>query len=262
MNRNTALTVLACLVAVALALPACVPPLTMEEHETDDIDADPDAGESDADESGADENDDDESDDDEEPPGPGTSLGTFENTYYILADETSHEGPAVANLYAPGCELIATVSQPFADSACIQGSAVLADDRVINYHSPCSCGGPCTYCWSVLDPEIFPWGKGSQNNPLEPFRSWAVDTSIISHGSLLYVEEWDGMELPDIDGLGGYAHDGCFRADDVGGAINDYHVDIFAGTRAMWLEMEQIFPTRSTFVVYGDSPRCEHLEND
>ncbi len=100
-----------------------------------------------------------------------------------------------------------------------------------------------------MDPDKFPWGIGSQANALEPLRSWAVGTDLIGYGTVLYVEEWDGMELPEVGELGGEAHDGCFRADDVGGAIQGIHVDIFAGSREMWQALEGIFPTRTEFVV-------------
>jgi 3D (Asp-Asp-Asp) domain-containing protein len=187
----------------------------------------------------------------------GSSLGEFENTYFYLADESSFEGPPASTLYGPQCEVLAVVSSSFAQAACIEGSARLADGRVINYHSPCSCGGPCSFCWSVMDPARFPWGMGSASNPLEPLRSWAVDTSVISHGSVLYVEEWDGLAIPSLGELGGFVHDGCFRADDVGGGIVGRHVDFFAGNQAMWRELEKLFPTRSRFQVYLDSPRCQ-----
>lgn len=194
-----------------------------------------------------------------EPAGMGTALGTFENTYYYVAHEGAYSGAPEATLYGPSCEPIAEVSASFANAACIEGTARLNDGRLINYYLPCSCGGPCHYCWSELDAAQFPWGKGSQNNPLEPLRSWAADTGVIPFGTVVYVEEWDGLMLPDVDGLGAYAHDGCFRADDVGGAISGTHVDFFTGSPGMWQALEQIFPTRSEFVVYTDSPRCQHL---
>ena len=187
----------------------------------------------------------------------GTPLGTFKNTYYHLAEESAHTGPPEATLYAPDCSPIAEVSQDFADSACMEGTAALNDGSVINYYQPCSCGGPCSFCWSEMDEDEFPWGKGSQNNPLEPLYSVAVDTSVIDHGTILYVEEWDGLELPAADGIGGDVHDGCFRADDVGGAISGQHIDLFAGTRTMWLELETEFPSHSEFILYEDSPRCD-----
>jgi 3D (Asp-Asp-Asp) domain-containing protein len=103
------------------------------------------------------------------------------------------------------------------------------------------------------------WGKGSRNNALEPLRSWAVDTSVIPHGTVVYVEEWDGVDIPQVGELGGFTHDGCFRADDVGGGINGNHFDFFAGTPQMWQALEGIYPTRTNFTVYTDSPRCAHL---
>jgi 3D (Asp-Asp-Asp) domain-containing protein len=189
----------------------------------------------------------------------GTSIGTFRNTYYYLAEETAHTGDPAANLYDRSCNVVAQVSQSFANSACIEGSAKLADGRVINYAAPCSCGGPCSFCWSVMNPATHPWGMGSRGNTLEPLRSWATDKDVIAYGTVLYVEEWDGLEIPSVEGLGGITHDGCFRADDVGGGINGNHVDIFAGGRSMWRALEGIFPTRTYFEVYKDSPRCAHL---
>lgn len=193
------------------------------------------------------------------PPGKGTSLGTFQNTYYYVANEGEYSGAKNTTLFGPGCSVLTTVSASFASAACIEGTAQLADDRVINYHSPCSCtGNPCSYCWSVMGANA-PWGLGSRNNALEPLISWAVDTAIIPQGTVLYVEEWDGMAIPRKGQLGGFTHDGCFRADDVGGAIKGNRMDIFAGTPEMWRALEGLFPTRTNAVVYKDSPRCAHL---
>jgi 3D (Asp-Asp-Asp) domain-containing protein len=188
----------------------------------------------------------------------GTDIGTFFNTYYYLADESDYSGADDTTLYDHHCDPIAEVPSDFADAACIEGSARLEDGTVINYHSPCSCG-PCSFCWSEMDPNTHPWGKGSRGNALEPLRSWAVDTNVLAHGTVVYVEEWDGVDIPQIGELGGFVHDGCFRADDVGGGINGNHFDFFAGTPAMWQALEAIYPTRTDFTVYGDSPRCEHM---
>lgn len=186
----------------------------------------------------------------------GTLVGSFINTYYYLAEEGAHTGEATEPLYDRDCNPVATVSSSFANAACIEGSARLDDGRVINYATSCSCGGPCSFCWAVMNPATHPWGMGSRGNALEPLRSWAVDIDVIPHGTSVYVEEWDGLEIPSLDGLGGFVHDGCFRADDVGGGINGNHVDIFAGSRSLWQALENIFPTRTTFNVYRDSPRC------
>jgi 3D (Asp-Asp-Asp) domain-containing protein len=86
-----------------------------------------------------------------------------------------------------------------------------------------------------------------------------VDNDVIAPGTLLYAEQWDGVAIPAVDGLGGFTHDGCFRADDVGGAITGHHYDFFAGTAGMWQALEDIFPTHSTFTVYTDPGKCAYL---
>lgn len=77
--------------------------------------------------------------------------------------------------------------------------------------------------------------------------------------TVLYAEQLDGILIPSVDGLGDFVHDGCFRADDVGGAITGNHFDFFAGTAGMWRALERIFPTRSEFTVYRDGDRCAYL---
>lgn len=194
---------------------------------------------------------------------PGTPVGSMWNTYYYFADEADYPGADDTTLYDDSCNPIAQVPADFSDDVCIEGSGRLEDGRVINYADTCSCGRPCPtggiICYAVLDPAEFPWGMGSRGNPLEPLRSWAVDNSFLPFGTVLYAEEWDGVAIPSIDGLGGFTHDGCFRADDVGGAIRDNHFDFFAGTADMWRALEGIFPTGSNFTVYRDGERCRYL---
>ena len=194
---------------------------------------------------------------------PGTPVGSMWNTYYYFADEADYGGADDTTLYDESCNPITQVPAEFSDDVCIEGSGRLEDGRVINYADTCSCGRRCPtggiICYVVLDPTRFPWGMGSRSNPLEPLRSWAVDTSFLPFGTVLYAEEWDGVAIPAIDGLGGFTHDGCFRADDVGGAIDGNHYDFFAGTADMWRALEAIHPTRSDFTVYRDGDRCSHL---
>jgi 3D (Asp-Asp-Asp) domain-containing protein len=193
----------------------------------------------------------------------GELIGSMWNTYYYFADEADYSGSDDTTLYDDSCNPIAEVPADYSDDVCIEGSGILEDGTVINYADSCSCGRNCPtggkICYVVLDPAEFPWGMGSKGNPLFPLRSWAVDNDIIPFGTILYAEEWDGVPIPLIDGIGGFTHDGCFRADDVGGAIQDNHYDFFAGTADMWQELEDIFPTSSDFTVYRDAPRCAHL---
>jgi 3D (Asp-Asp-Asp) domain-containing protein len=186
------------------------------------------------------------------------------NTYYYFANENDYSGADDTTLYDSSCNPIAEVPADFSDSVCIEGSGILEEGVVINYSSKCACGRPCptggTVCYMELDPGKFPWGMGSKSNPLEPLVSFAVDTDFIPFGTTLYVEEFDGVFISAVDGIGGFKHDGCFRADDVGGGIEDNHFDFFSGTSNMWKSLENIFETGSTFHVYKNGERCSYLE--
>lgn len=195
----------------------------------------------------------------------GDAIGTLWNTYYYLSNEDDHAGSKNTALNDSNCNPIVTVSESFSDAVCIEGSGKLSDGRVINYAKTCSCGRPCPtggiICYSVIDKNQFPWGKGARSNPLEPLRSLAVDRSRISLGTVIYLEEFDGYQVPVDGALGGFVHDGCFRADDVGGAIQGSHIDIFSGTKSMYLKLNADFPTRTDFTAYKNTSKCLYLQN-
>ena len=77
-------------------------------------------------------------------------------------------------------------------------------------------------CFKTLALEQHPLGAGVQGRPLEPFRSIAVDPRFIPIGATVYVPELVGVLMPD-----GTRHDGCLRADDMGGAIKEHKLDFF-----------------------------------
>lgn len=196
----------------------------------------------------------------EEPPSP-ELLGEMWNTYYFLANEEDHEGPQNVPIYTDACTEIARVRQDFHDSVCIEGSGILLDDRVINYASTCTSSCPQArrcgshsyrICYSVLDSERYPWGRGAGAVALVPDFSIAVDRDFVALGTVIYFEELDGVVPPGETA----PHDGCMRADDVGGAIDGNHFDFFSGTRARWLAWEAIFPTRSGFTAWINHERC------
>ena len=88
----------------------------------------------------------------------------------------------------------------------------------------------------------------------------AVDRNRVALGTVVYLEQWDGFTVPQVGDLGGFVHDGCFRADDVGGAIQGDHIDIFSGSKAMWQTLEGSFPTNTRFDAYVDTPACAYLK--
>jgi 3D (Asp-Asp-Asp) domain-containing protein len=114
------------------------------------------------------------------------------------------------------------VTAAFAKQLQLQGTAVLADGRMVN------AAGGGTYAFVRI--VSAPYGVGAFHRaPLEPFRSIAVSPKVIPLGSLVYIHEARGMPLP----MGGSGvpefHDGYFRAIDVGSMINGTHIDIFSG---------------------------------
>lgn len=185
------------------------------------------------------------------------------NTFYYFPVEEDYPDGRQTRLYDAECRPITQVTTEFSDTLCIQGSGRLANGTVLNYARGCDCGRPCptggTVCYQPLDPVAFPWGMGSQVNPLIPLRSIAVDNGIVPHGAVVYISEFDGLYIEPISGLGGFMHDGCFRADDVGGWIRGNHIDIFAGTWAMYQWLDEMLPTRSEFVMVAGDPQCEYV---
>jgi len=195
---------------------------------------------------------------------PGPKIGTLWNTYYWVSLESDFSGSADTVLYDDACQAIITVTAKFSDSVCIEGSGRLSDGRMINYEQSCSCGRPCPtggiVCYSVLDIHEFPWGMGAASNALQPLVSLAVDKNVIPLGQIVYLPVWDGVKVPAVDGLGGTTHDGCFRADDVGGSIRGMHVDLFAGSANMHTQLELLLPTNTQFEAYEGGSRCAHLQ--
>ncbi len=198
------------------------------------------------------------------PRDPGTLIDDFYITYYWVVSETEYSGADDTALRDPDCEVIANVPEGFADDVCVEGTGRLTDGAVINYASNCACGHPCssgpTVCFELLDATVFPWGAGSRDNALVPLRSWAVDNDVIEFGTVLYAPRWDGVAIPRVGELGGFVHDGCFRADDVGNGIEDRHFDFYAGNTPMWEALEELFPSiESRFDVYEGAPHCAYL---
>ena len=200
---------------------------------------------------------------------PGTTgqpAGTFWITYYYKAEEDKFSGPKNTGLFDANCNKIADVSKAYSDSICIEGSGKLSDGRVLNYAKKCNCGSPCptggTICYSSLDTNKFPYGIGNRNNALVPLRSLAVDTRVVANNTLIYLKEFDGLDIPKVGDIGGFKHDGCFRADDVGGAIKNDHFDVFAGTSAMHTELEKLLATRTRVNTWTRADQhCAHLKN-
>jgi len=77
-------------------------------------------------------------------------------------------------------------------------------------------------------PSNTPYGEGSNGNQLVPYRTIAVDRTLIPMGSVVYIPAARGVSvtLPSGDRA---VHDGYFYAGDVGSAIKGNHIDVFLG---------------------------------
>ena len=192
--------------------------------------------------------------------GTGYPYGRLWITYYWLVEQRDYPGDLDTVLFDKACRPLATTSAAFSDELCIEGSGRLDDGRVVNYAATCACGRPCPnggrVCYEEVEPEHFPWGKGSRSNPLVPLRSIATDPGLLPFGTQVYIKEFDGAVIPSHDGLGGFVHDGCFRADDVGTAIEGAHIDIFAGSESVWQALEAVAKTHGDVTISLEAARC------
>ena len=95
-----------------------------------------------------------------------------------------------------------------------------------------------TPCFRFVD-AFHPWGNGSGNRALVPFRSIAIDpASILDIGVRYYVSELDGVTMPGTAPTDDFVHDGCVSADDTGGGIRGMHVDFFSALRPYYRTLD------------------------
>ena len=183
-------------------------------------------------------------------------------TFYWLAMETDFDepqeikfaNPDAADLYTLDGYYIGSYPEKFAASLRMEGSGILADGRVLQYHGKCPFGYGT--CFQTLDVAEYPFGRGAYHRPLIPFKSIAVDPSLVPIGEPVYIPEFDGMILPD-----GTVHDGCVRADDTGGAIKKRHIDFFVVTEGnFWFLLDEMWNI-GTISPRIQEPRCEYLRD-
>ena len=179
-----------------------------------------------------------------------TPFGTVDLTYYWVSYEGDFAGSADTDIGDCSGAVLATVTNEFARALRLEGSGRLLDGRMLNIGG-CSCGSGF-FCFAVLDPALFPWGMGSRDNALVPFVSIATDTSVLAAGTIVYAPDLDGLALPDAT-----THDGCLRADDIGGGIVGLHIDWFVGLQEHYLTLDPLVP--ETLDLFLDAPHCAYL---
>lgn len=128
------------------------------------------------------------------------------------------------------CDPISEVSREFAAQLALQGTGKLRDGRVVNIWGGCRCEqSPCFKVTAAT------WGTGGTGRPLQPFRTVAVDPKVVKLGSLLHIPMLEGMQMPGRPPYGGFVHDGCVVAEDVGGGIKGTQLDLFVGRKGWFL---------------------------
>ena len=186
----------------------------------------------------------------------GPLLGSFDFTYYWVANQKKAHGDsaqATVQLYQrKGCVPLAKVSPAFADRLELEGTGRLNDGRVLNTSGPCSCGE--RNCFYEV-PRSARFGVGVGKRPLSPFRSVAVDSRVIPIGTVLYIPELDGLTMPGRAPYGGFVHDGCVIADDRGGGVKGHQLDFFTARRTYYTSFNRRHRLKRV-TVYDGKGRC------
>lgn len=185
-------------------------------------------------------------------PEPGATRGTFDLTYYWITAEADYTGTPTEQLLTPTCEPLATVVPDFARSLRLEGTGRLRDGRVVNVSGSCPCNTAA--CFAEVD-AAHAWGVGVQDRPLVPYRSVAVDRTVVPYGTWLYVEELDGVPVPGDAPWGGFVHEGCVLAADTGGSILGAHLDWFVGLKSSYRTLDGDLGL-SRITVHDAGARC------
>lgn len=83
---------------------------------------------------------------------------------------------------------------------------------------------------------------GEDNDiPLEPWVSVAAND--VKQGTTLYIEDLDGLKLPD-----GKTHNGCVRVDDEGWSFDDCQLDFFVLQYSAYKQLDNKLPDKVKIV--------------
>lgn len=182
----------------------------------------------------------------------------FRNTYYDFPKEDA--GTKDTAIFDATCKLITNVTRDFHDRVCVQGSGRLSTGETVSFAKRnCDCAETCPrtsqkICFERLDPARFPAGRGALGKPITPLRSVAVDSSVIPLGTILFIPEFKGLDLP-----GGGRHDGCFIAEDRGLKVVGRQIDIFTGDPNVTTQVNAKVPSNKGVRVYPNDLRCRSL---
>jgi 3D (Asp-Asp-Asp) domain-containing protein len=178
---------------------------------------------------------------------------SFRLSFYWVAYESEYASLTYdTDIYTKQGYFIGRFPSAFVFELKLEGSGILNDGRVLNYDGECNYG--MGTCFKTLDASDHPLGAGVQQRKLVPFRSIAVDPRYIPIGATVFVPELVGIALPD-----GTRHDGCLRADDMGGAIKQQKLDFFVESYNNFKFIADNLWWHLKATPMLDEPRCEFL---
>lgn len=149
-------------------------------------------------------------------------IGDLKPTFYWIAMEKADGESKIRPLKDMEGNILAMVTDKFYREIRMEGTGKMLDGRVINFEGRVKLpDGTTEIRWVVCPPEA-PYGYGVDKIPLVPFRSVAVDPTVVPIGSRVYIPKAVGAKLPD-----GSIHDGLFMAVDIGDAIKNKRIDMF-----------------------------------
>jgi len=191
-----------------------------------------------------------------------TSYGTtFNLTYYWVSQRPKYDLNQVTLRDCDG-NFLTYASYDWRDKVRIEmtGRFTKSDGTNVVFND---AGG----CWKKMS-SYYDWGMGvpspvtGTSYKLRPFRSIAVDRSVLSIGKWYYVKELDGVQMPYPRST--MIHDGCVRAVDIGYGIFGKHIDFFAGLESAYSKLvngDSPMGGRTSITVYDGSAKCQlHIE--
>ena len=136
-------------------------------------------------------------------------LGKFKVTFYWIIRETDYDGPKDTPLYLENGKLLGYFDYDFVQAFKKEACAELKGGKLISYMKRVNRVG------------VVREFLGVNGYTISPFKSIAVDPSVIATGSKLYIPALTTMkERP---------HNGVVYAHDIGSMINGNSIDIFVG---------------------------------
>lgn len=172
-----------------------------------------------------------------------TKISLWSTHYYIHRFQSGGSIPLIlsdgkqTNLFADTCDFCTAALEGTTFVQDSLGNITILNFDEIGEKSVVNCRSCSKFSKSKLAVENFGkilwkksegFGDGVLNFKLIPFRTIAVDKTIIPYGTVIFIPKVKGKPITLPNGLA-VIHDGYFFAGDTGSAIKGNHIDIFTG---------------------------------